>query len=64
MICSYLDLEKEAYIFKRENGDKTILQNLDVLDFMFPSPKNCKVIEHMGKPLAIDLLKWLIPVTV
>jgi hypothetical protein len=64
MICKYLNIDTEAFLYKRENGDETIIQSLDPVQFMIPEPKKSKTIEAMEKELTTQLLQSLMQSTV
>jgi len=60
MICTFLELDYQPFIYKRPNEEPTIVEYLDPVQFMIPSPKISKVIDVMEKDLCRDLLKHFV----
>jgi hypothetical protein len=63
MICTYLEVNPEHFLRNRTNGEPTIVDICDPVQFMIPTPKASRVIETMSKSLCIEILKWIIPLS-
>lgn len=60
MICSYLDISPDHFLRNRLNGESTIVDQYDPVQFMIPTPKTSHVIETMDKSLCTEILNWVI----
>jgi len=60
MICEYLQIKPDLYIFNRPNGEPTIVEYQDPIQFMIPAPKKSKPIESLGKDKCIEILHSLV----
>ena len=63
MICTYLELDFVPFIYQRTPEEPTIVEYIDPIQFMIPTPKTSKVIDVMEKDLCRDLLKHIISVS-
>lgn len=56
VVCTYLDLEQDEFMYFRENGDITIIEHLDPIQMLMPVPLTSKVIKDLEKDKAIVIL--------
>lgn len=63
MICAYLELDQTSFIYKRPNGEPTIVDNLDPIQLMIPIKKS-RAITTIPKELSVDIMRDLIASTV
>ena len=63
MICTFLELDFVPFIYQRTPEEPTIVEYIDPIQFMIPTPKTSKVIDVMEKDLCRDLLKHIITVS-
>ncbi len=61
MICTYLNISPENFLRNRPNGEPTIVDQYDPVQFMIPTPKTSHVIETMDKNLCAEILRWVVP---
>lgn len=55
MLCAYLELDEDNYLFFRE-GSPTIIDTLDPVQFLLPTPESSKVIPELDKVKTITIL--------
>ncbi len=63
MICTYLELDPQHFLKNRPNGDPTIVDSCDPVQFMIPTPKTSQIIQTMDKNLCKQILSWVIPLS-
>jgi len=56
MICEYLQIKSDVFLYNRPNGEPSIVEYQDPIQFMVPAPKRAKVIPTMGKVQCIETL--------
>jgi hypothetical protein len=59
-LCKYLDIEPRTFIFERPNGEPTLVEFLDAVQMMVPTPKKAQEIKVMKKSLCRDILMWIV----
>ena len=56
MLCRYIELDEEQFIHFREGGISSILQNMDPVQFLMPTPETSKVIQGLERSKTIIIL--------
>ena len=56
MVCRYLELDEEQFIHFREGGISSILENLDPVQFLMPTPETSNVIETLERSKSMIIL--------
>ena len=56
MICEYLQIKPDVFLYNRPNGEPSIVEYQDPIQFMVPAPKRAKVIPTLGKVQCIETL--------
>ena len=55
MLCAYLELNEDEFLYFREN-QTTILDELDPVQFMMPTPERSEIIEDLDKAKSIKIM--------
>lgn len=56
MVCEYLQIKPDVYLYNRPNDEHSIVEYQDPIQFMVPAPKRAKVIPTLGKVQCIEIL--------
>ena len=60
MLCAYLGLNEEGFLNFREAAGLTILEQLDPVQFLIPTPETSKVISDLDRARTIKILNEIL----
>lgn len=60
MICNYLDLDPSSFFYNRSNGEPSIVEFYDPIQFMIPNPKNSREIPALTKERSVEILRNIV----
>ena len=60
MICAYLELDEDMFMHFREGAGPTILEQLDPVQFLIPTPETSKVIPDLERGKTIKILNEIL----
>ncbi len=60
MICTYLNLDPSTFFYNRSNGEPSIVEFYDPIQFMIPNPKNSRVIGTISKERSVEILSQIV----
>jgi hypothetical protein len=60
MICRYLELEEEQFIHFREGGLSSIIENMDPVQFLMPTPETSKVLDILDRSKTMIILNEIL----
>jgi hypothetical protein len=63
MICEYLQIKSDVFLYNRPNGELTIVNYHDPIQLMIPTPKKSRAIEGLTKERSTEILEWLVHAT-
>ncbi len=60
ILCTYIDLDPELFMHFREGAGPTILETLDPVQFLIPTPETSKVIPDLERTRTIKILNEIL----
>ncbi|CDW71999.1 UNKNOWN [Stylonychia lemnae] len=60
VVCTYLEINPDQFMYLRDQGSLTILEHLDPIQFLIPVPVSSKIIEELDKTKALTILNEIL----
>ena len=60
MLTRYVEIESDQFMYFRDGGEPTIMENLDPVQFMIPAPKTSKLVPDLEKSKSIVILNEIL----